>query len=171
MSFVNDLRSSYSCRFVFCGLWRSSLARVELEQYYSVPCSLCTCVGWKWIIRLFWCTCCKGQCIIQLSDSSRITKVLWGRCNGLLSKVFICSSSNGLHEDDFSIVDKFADMNYVSIHGTIWMRRLCCVASSFQESQSHWMCGKIIFLLLVLHLIYMFSRFMFKANYLLWSLQ
>lgn len=31
--FVNDLRSSYSCRFVFCGLWRSSLARVELEQY------------------------------------------------------------------------------------------------------------------------------------------
>lgn len=33
------------------------------------------------------------------------------------------------------------------------------------------MCGKITYSLLVLRLIYMFSRFMFKANYLLWRLQ
>lgn len=33
------------------------------------------------------------------------------------------------------------------------------------------MCGKITFLLLVLHLIFMFSKYMFRASYLLWGLQ
>lgn len=96
--FANDLRSSsYSCCFVFCGLWKSPLARIGLGQYLKPALFLV----YMWRVqmnnictRLLWPTCFKDQCIIQLSDSSEITKVSSGRCNGLLSKTFSCSSSD-----------------------------------------------------------------------------